>query len=105
MDAEVGTRRVLQVSSGFNYTWDATQPVGSKVDASGITIDGVAIESDRAYRITVNSYLADGGSGFNVLTEGSERIGGEIDLDALVAYFVGVGSVSPGQQGRIIRVD
>ncbi len=104
-DLEAGTRRVLQVSAGFSYTWDASRPVGSRVDAASITIDGVAINLDRTYRVTVNSFLADGGGGFDVLTEGAQRTGGEIDLDALVAYFAGVDAVSPGQQDRITRVN
>ena len=104
-DLEAGTRRVLQVSAGFSYTWDASQPVGSRVDAASITIDGVAINLDRTYRVTVNSFLADGGGGFDVLTEGAQRTGGEIDLDALVVYFAGVDAVSRGQQDRITRVN
>ena len=104
-DPETGSRRVLQVSRGFEYTWDAGQPIGSKVDLDSITIDGVTIDPDRAYRVTVNSFLADGGSGFQILTEGADRTGGEIDLDALVAYFAGAGAVSPGQQDRINRVN
>ena len=104
-DLEAGTRSVFQVSAGFSYTWDASQPVGSRVDAASITIDGVAINLDRTYRVTVNSFLADGGGGFDVLTEGAQRTGGEIDLDALVVYFAGVDAVSRGQQDRITRVN
>ena len=104
-DPEASTRSVFQVSAGFSYTWDASQPVGSRVDAASMTIDGVAINLSHAYRVTVNSFLADGGGGFDVLTEGAQRTGGEIDLDALVAYFAGVDAVSPGQQDRITRVN
>ena len=70
------------------------------MDAASITIN-----LSHAYRVTVNSFLADGGGGFDVLTQGSQRTGGEIDLDALVAYFAGVDAVSPGQQDRITRVN
>ena len=104
-DPETGSRRVLQVSDGFKYAWDAAQPIGSRVDPASITIDGAQIGLDDTYRVTVNSYLADGGSGFDVLTEGVERTGGEIDLDALVSYFAGVAAVSPGRQDRITRVN
>ena len=104
-DPEAGSGRVLQVSDGFSYTWDASQPVGSRVDAAGIAIEGVAIDLDDTYRVTVNSYLADGGSGFHVLAQGIERTGGEIDLDALVAYFASVDAVSPGQRDRITRTN
>ena len=40
---EVTTRGILQVSRGFSYTWDGEQPVGSRVDIAGITINGVAM--------------------------------------------------------------
>ncbi len=103
--ADVESRNVLQVSQGFVYTWDAAKPPGDRVDASGISIDGVKVDPDARYRVTVNSYLADGGSGFSVLTEGTERTGGMIDIDALAAYFASAGVVSPGPQDRITRLN
>ena len=103
--ADVESRNVLQVSKGFVYTWDAAKPPGDRVDASGISIDGVKVDPEALYRVTVNSYLADGGSGFSVLTEGTERTGGMIDLDALAAYFDSAGVVSPGPQDRITRLN
>ena len=69
-DGETGYGDILQVSAGFSYAWDAAAPVGSKVDASSISIKGAAVEPDGRYRVTVNSFLADWGSGFSVLEEG-----------------------------------
>ena len=77
--------------------------MGSKVELSDISIDGAAVEPDGRYRVTVNSYLAGGGSGFSVLEKGSDRVGGDIDVDALVDYFANTGTVAPGPQDRIIR--
>lgn len=102
---EVTTRGILQVSRGFSYAWDGSQPVGSRVDISGITIDGATLEPGASYRITTNSFLADGGSGFSVFTEGTDRTGGVIDVEALEAYFVSEGVVEPGAQDRIRRLD
>ena len=79
--------------------------MGSKVELSSIVIDGVPVEPDGRYRVTVNSYLAGGGSGFSVLEEGTERVGGEIDVDALVTYFAKAGTVAPGPQNRIVRLN
>ena len=104
-DADTGYGNMLQVSAGFSYTWDAAAPVESRVNASSIAIDGVAIEPDERYRVAVNSYLADGGSGFSVLERGSERTGGEIDMDALIDYFAKAGAVAPGEQDRITRLN
>ena len=102
---DVESRNVLQVSEGFSYTWDAASPLGGRVDAASIFIDGAAVDPEATYRITVNSYLADGGSGFSVLTEGTERIAGMLDLDALVAYFDSEGEISPVPRDRITRLN
>ena len=101
---DVGSRRVLQVSEGFSYVWDAAAATGSKVDAASIGINGVVVDPDGIYRVTVNSFLADGGDGFSVLADGEERVVGEIDLDALIAYFANRGTVEPGPQDRINRM-
>ena len=104
-DPEAGSRGVLQVSEGFSYTWDAAQPIGSRVDEWIIAIDGAVLDPDATSRVTVNSYLADGGSGFSVLATGTERTGGEIDLDALAAYFASASAVAPGPRDRITRLN
>ena len=102
---EAGSMRVLQVSDGFSYTWDASAATGSKVDAASIRINGVVVDPDGSYRVTVNSFLAEGGDGFSVLADGVGRVGGDIDLDALTAYFAGGGTVEPGPEDRITRVN
>ena len=97
--------RILQVSEGFSYTWDASASDADKVDASTIKIGGVLVNPGDNYRVTVNSFLADGGDNFSVLTEGTDRLGGEIDLDALVTYFGANSPVAPGAQDRITRLN
>ena len=77
--------------------------MGARIDPSTITINGTPVDPAATYRVTVNSFLADGGDGFTVLREGTERTGGEIDLDALVAYFSTASPVAPGPQDRINR--
>jgi len=44
------------------------------------------------------------GDGFVVLTEGKSRLGGDLDLDALEAYFAANSPVPPGPQDRITLV-
>ena len=45
--------------------------------------------------------MADGGDQYYVLTQGSNRLGGALDLDALESYFLANGSVNPGPRNRI----
>lgn len=99
-----GAMRVLQVSNGFTYTWDASAPTGAKVDIASIALGGVPIDPSASYRVTVNSFLADGGDNFTILRDGTDRLGGEVDLDALVTYFGNNSPVAPGPQNRITVV-
>jgi 5'-nucleotidase len=100
----VGANRILQVSAGFTYEWSASAPTGSKVDPATIKIGGEVVNPGTGYRITVNSFLADGGDNFSVLVDGTDRLGGEVDLDALVTYFGLNSPVPPGPQDRISRL-
>ena len=95
---------ILQVSEGFAYSWSASAAIGDKVDPASITIGGTPINLEASYRVTVNSFLADGGDGFSVLIAGTDRLGGDIDLDALVDYFEANSPVAPGPQNRITQI-
>lgn len=99
-----GASRILQVSNGFTYEWSVAAPAGSKVDIASIKINGVAIAAGASYRVTVNSFLADGGDNFLAFKLGSSRLGGAVDTDALEAYFVANSPVAPGPQNRIVRI-
>lgn len=79
-----GYTRMLQIS-GLTYTWDGSKPVGERIVELHKS-DGTPIEADAVYTVTVNAFLADGGDNFTVLTEGTDRVVGPVDLDALVDY-------------------
>jgi 5'-nucleotidase len=95
----LGQNRILQVSNGFTYSWSLSAPVGSKV--SNMMLNGVAINDTSAYRVTVNNFLADGGDNFAAFKDGTDRLGGAVDTDALEKYFVAFPLVAPGPQNRI----
>jgi 5'-nucleotidase len=97
--------RILQVSKGFNYTWDATRPYGERVVADRMSLNGQRVEPAQIYRVTVNNYLAVGGDGFTVLKDGTAAQFGVYDADALDAYFKATGPLSPGQLDRIVRMN
>ena len=69
-----------------------------------MTLNGVAIDLDSTYRVTVNNFLADGGDNFLVLRSGTDRLGGALDLDALSAYFAANSPIAPGPQDRIAQL-
>jgi 5'-nucleotidase len=99
-----GTNRILQVSEGFTYEWSASAPVGNKVDPTSIKLNGVTLDPNGLYRVTMNSFLADGGDNFSVFTQGTNRVGGVVDTSALEAYFQANSPVAPGPQNRIVQI-
>lgn len=98
--------RVLLPSVGLHYTWDLslgnTADTGCTLDVvSAITLGGAPLVATDSYRVTVNSFLADGGDGFTVLRSGTDRVGGAVDTDAFEAYLNASGAVSPAARDRI----
>lgn len=75
----------LGVSEGFTYTWDDSQPEGSKV--ADMELDGVAIDPEATYRVSTLNFLAEGGDNFEAFTNGTNLLGGPEDLGNLVGYL------------------
>ena len=97
--------RILQVSKGFSYAWDAAKPYGEHVIADRMMLNGQRIDPAASYRVTVNNYLAVGGDGFTALKDGiGQRIGG-YDVDALYGYFQAHSPVAPAASDRIARLN
>jgi len=97
--------RILQVSSGFSYSWDGARPDGERIAADRMSLHGQRIDPATAYRVTVNNYLAVGGDGFTVFTEGIAPLVGVYDVDALYAYFRANSPIGPATGNRIVRVN
>jgi 5'-nucleotidase len=92
-------------TSGLTFTWNAALPIGSRVveirDGSGNLLDPTA-----TYRVAVNSFMASGGDNFLVLTSGTNRVVGAVDLDALVEYVESLPQPFTAQiEGRIKRLN
>jgi 5'-nucleotidase len=97
--------RILQVSKGFSYAWDASKPFGEHVIAGSLKLDGEPIDAAKTYRVTVNNYLMLGGDGFTALRSGTAPQFGVYDVDALFAYFQANSPLAPGSSDRIARID
>jgi 5'-nucleotidase len=103
-------RKILQVS-GITYTWDdshAGGPADPKVVASTVMVDadrdGVAdepIDPAATYRVVCNSFLSDGGDGFGVFANGTNKFFGGLDIDALANYLTAHDPYTPTATDRI----
>ncbi|WP_249409137.1 bifunctional metallophosphatase/5'-nucleotidase [Acinetobacter sp. NRRL B-65365] len=82
--ANAATVRILQPSKEFNYSYKKDNSVSPR--ASNILVAGQALDDSTVYRVTVNSFLADGGDNFTILKKGKNPVGGGQDIDALEKY-------------------
>lgn len=101
--------RTLQVSKGLSYQHTFvpnSSPLGANYVCDGsLKLNGVVIDKAASYRVTMNNFLASGGDNFTVFNLGTNQLGGDVDLDALEAYFqANPGGVAPGPQNRIVKV-
>ncbi|CAL61647.1 putative 5'-nucleotidase [Herminiimonas arsenicoxydans] len=101
--AAMGHPRILFPSSGFTYTYNLKNPIGTRIVA--MHLHGAPIANDRMYRVAMNSYLANGGDQFSLFNEGRNVSGGALDVDALESYLRTHSPLKPPATNRITRID
>jgi 5'-nucleotidase len=89
--------RFMLPSAGFKYVWDGAKACDARISsvtlsANGITetiidANGVPLNPAKTYRVTVNNFMAEGGDGYSTFLNGTNRLGGAQDIDALVAFM------------------
>ena len=75
-----------------------------RIDPASVQLNGVPLDPTATYRVATNNFLADGGDAFTVLREGTNRVVGPNDLEALVKYVEGLPQpFNSTIQGRITK--
>ncbi|MGB7374233.1 bifunctional metallophosphatase/5'-nucleotidase [Pontixanthobacter sp.] len=95
-----GLVQTFSPSQGFAMVWDMTAPVGARVVE--VTLDGDPVDPAGIYRVTMNSFLAAGGDGFTVFTQGTNTVTGPTDLDGMEAYLQTADIIQLPALGRMI---
>ncbi len=97
--------RIMQVSRGFSYAWDAGKPAGQRVVADSLRLNGQPIAATATLRVTVNSFMASGGDNFTVLRSGRDQRTGMMDIDALELFVKSNPTLAPGALNRVTRLN
>ncbi|HTR22124.1 MAG TPA: 5'-nucleotidase C-terminal domain-containing protein [Gemmatimonadales bacterium] len=82
---------------GIAVWYDPRKPAGARITKLRL-LNGTSVEDNHAYTLAVPDFLADGGSGYDML-KGRPRVDvGLVDLDAVIAYLSVIRSpaVAPG---------
>ncbi|NUW32983.1 bifunctional metallophosphatase/5'-nucleotidase [Nonomuraea sp. SMC257] len=99
------TARVLGVSQGLTYTYDNAKPACDRIDPATVKLNGTVVDPAAKYRLTANSFIASGGDGFSVLTEGTERVEKIRDIEAFESYLRARSPLAAPALGRVTRVN
>jgi 5'-nucleotidase len=75
------------------------EAAGHRVVRESVRVGGVAVDPRGTYRVAMNNFLAEGGDGFAVFTEGIDRVGGPLDAEALAATSAGEGCARRPRRG------
>jgi 5'-nucleotidase len=102
---QVGSGRILHVSNGFSYSWDASKPLGERVLPGSVRLNGQPVAASDNVRVTVNAFVAGGGDNFAIFKQGRDARTGMMDVDALEAYVKSNPTVAPGPLNRITRLN
>ncbi|NMM38269.1 MAG: bifunctional metallophosphatase/5'-nucleotidase [Glaciimonas sp.] len=94
--AATATRFMLP-SAGFKYLWNGANACDARISNVTLTTSGSTetlvdasggvLNPTKTYRVTVNNFMADGGDGYSTFRNGTNRLGGAQDIDALVAFM------------------
>ncbi len=94
---------MLQVSRGFSYTFDPSQPAGQWVDRASLAINGVPVAPTDRVRVASVDFLWGGGDGFTVVREATEPTQVGDGLEAFIAFLKRHSPVTPVAGGRVQR--
>ena len=94
--------RFLQVS-GLTFSHDQSREPGSRVVS--VEVGGAPLDLGASYTIVTNSFIAAGGDGYDVFTQGENLFDSQkLDADVLADYIGNLETVSPTVEGRIVNL-
>ncbi len=90
----------LQIGGG-SWAYRFTNPAGSRVLEA--TIAGQPLDPKRVYHVATIDYLLLGGDGHTWFGKGTNKIYGDIEVDAVAAYMTAHSPLDPKVEGRITQ--
>ena len=85
VDGRAKLGSLLVPCANFRFTYALDWRKGQRIQS--MTLDGKPIDPAGKYRVTTNNFLASGGDGFSMFTQGTDTFDAGLDLDALEAYL------------------
>lgn len=97
-----GMKQALSPSEGFEFRFDMSRPSGDRVVS--VLLHRKPIDPAGKYRVTLNSFLAGGGDGFRVFTQGTDQKLGVVDIEALEDWIKAVPVRTVPRENRSVEI-
>ena len=96
---------ISQQVSGVTFEWVPHEDVPAEERIRDVRVDGEPLDPEETYTVTVNSYMAGGGSGYPL--EDATRVSetNKVLATVVVEYLDEQGTVAPTVENRMNRVD
>lgn len=85
--------------SGVTARWDPRRPAEERLVA--LEVGGAAVVAERTYRVSTNSFLAEGGDGYESFRSGRKVAEDALLSDCVLDHLRRVGTITPPPPGRL----
>ena len=108
LESETGQQygeEISQQVSGVTFEWVPHEDVPPSERIRDVHVNGERLDPDATYTVTVNSYMAGGGSSYPLADEPRVSTTPEVLANVVTDYMEEQGTVAPTVEGRMQRVD
>ena len=96
-----GVGNPVQPSATLRWAHRAGAPADDRIDPADILVEGAPIDLGASYRVTVNSFIASGPTGYEVLTEGTDVVMGLANTAVVESYLAARSPLAPPALDRV----
>ena len=99
-----GQRGMVQVS-GLSFTYDPSQPVGSRVTSITVLATGQPIDPAASYRVVTNDFMINGGDSYTTFLQGTNTVtySDQLLADVVVGYVRQFSPINQQIEDRITK--
>ncbi|QKG93783.1 5'-nucleotidase C-terminal domain-containing protein [Halorubrum salinarum] len=106
LESETGQNfgeEISQQTSGLRFEWVPHDDADELI--RDVYVDGEPLDLEETYEVAVNSFIANGGSGYPLADKPVAEETGELQAETVVNYLQERETIAPTVEGRMQRVD
>ena len=93
----------LALSGNVTYAFDASRPVGDRIDPADVQIDGAALDLAKTYRVAALAYTVIGADGYPAFKSYTNPVRNNTDHETYAAYLKAYKTLTPAPLDRVTQ--